>query len=162
MLLYQIAELTQMSLTLKLKKVSGLSILVAELKQFRSSVRMIERIHQVNLNMVKDLDNSFGFTMPQQMFKLQAPSFVNISISSSQLQQTYYGSSVEVKKDQNLLLRVHLSQYHGPSIHKANEPCTIQMDTVIIQCHGGGRNQRFNLSESTLIHQDTRLVQGKQ
>ena len=35
------------------------------------------------------------------------------------------------------------------------------MDTVLIQCHGP-RNQRFNLAESSIIHQDTRLVQTRQ
>jgi hypothetical protein len=113
MLLYQVAELVQMVIMMKLKKVAGGEIEAAELKKFRSTASMIERVHQVNLDVENDLDAGFGFTLPQQMFKLQVPAFVNISASSNQLLQTYYGSSVEVKKDQNLLLRVHLSQNHG-------------------------------------------------
>ena len=55
MLLFQVAELVQMALLLKLKKLSGSETPTAELKQFRSMARMIERVHKVNLHLQNDM-----------------------------------------------------------------------------------------------------------
>ena len=85
----------------------------------------------MNLSLDFTSPSELSFKFPSKMFKLKVPSFVNIAVSSSQLVHGTFGNHIEVRKDQNLLLRVHLTRNDS-----SMEPVSIKMNTVLIHCHG--------------------------
>lgn len=79
MLLYQICELAQQEIYLKLLKFSLTESANDQIKTqkatFQSMIRAIEFIHLVKIN-----QTNFGFDLPYQLFKLMVPAMVDIRV----------------------------------------------------------------------------------
>jgi hypothetical protein len=172
-LLYQVAEIAQQAIYLKML---GLSQETEEIKKqviyFAQMIKAVEATHQIKILADKkagfasgqhSIFGDFGFVLPHQVFKLRVPSLVDISVSGSLLHadsvlgQSYSQQTIKVKRDRNLVLNIRLSPVRRSDseagsgsldrVNRSSAKHLIKFETSVLQYHG----HVFKLDEGAMV-----------